>query len=187
MSNPTDAKELVEAWREAMEGVTPGPWKWWTSCSWRRLSSAVRGFDRDGGVICPTVSRSDRHPDLIVSDDDMEWIARCSPVGVSALLALIEAQAADLARVKRKCGEELSARLVGEVKAETALAKAVADENEACARLAGRISEAQAVGWAENPTINSCGGRIAASNTGLFISQAIRARTAAQKDQGHEG
>ncbi|MGK8932029.1 hypothetical protein ACRS85_03900 [Pluralibacter gergoviae] len=49
---------------------TPPPWKWWTSNSFRRLSSA----DKDGGVICPTVQRSDGHPDLIVSKEDMALI-----------------------------------------------------------------------------------------------------------------
>lgn len=97
---PTDSAEKVVAeWRAAMEGVTPGPWKWWTSCSWRRLSSAARGYDRDGGVICPIVSRSDGHPDLIVSDEDMAFIARCSPSGISGLLALIE-------RVERERDDE---------------------------------------------------------------------------------
>lgn len=49
---------------------TPPPWKWWTSNSFKRLSSA----DKDGGVICPTVQRSDGHPDLIVSKEDMALI-----------------------------------------------------------------------------------------------------------------
>ena len=52
---------------------TPGPWKWWTSNSFLRLSSEVDG--KDGGVICPTVSRSDGHPDLIVKREDMALIA----------------------------------------------------------------------------------------------------------------
>lgn len=52
---------------------TPGPWKWWTSNSFRRLSSEV---DRkDGGVICPIVSRSGGHPDLTVKREDMALIA----------------------------------------------------------------------------------------------------------------
>lgn len=50
---------------------TPGPWKWWTSNSFRRLSSA----NKDGGVICPTVQLCDGHPDLIVSKEDMALIA----------------------------------------------------------------------------------------------------------------
>ena len=49
---------------------TPPPWKWWDSNSFRRLSSA----NKDGGVICPTVQRSDGHPDLIVSKEDMALI-----------------------------------------------------------------------------------------------------------------
>jgi hypothetical protein len=91
-----EVNDVVAEWTTAMEGVTPGPWKWWTSCSWRRLSSAVRGHDRDGGVICPIVSRSDGHPDLIVSDEDMAWIARCSPSGIRSLLDLLAHQAARL-------------------------------------------------------------------------------------------
>lgn len=54
-----------------MSGYTKGPWKWWTSNSFRRLS----GPDgKDGGVLCPTVSRNDGHPDLIVSKADMALI-----------------------------------------------------------------------------------------------------------------
>lgn len=52
---------------------TPGPWKWWTSNSFLRLSSESDG--KDGGVICPIVSRSDGHPDLIVKREDMALIA----------------------------------------------------------------------------------------------------------------
>lgn len=53
---------------------TPGPWEWWTSNSWRRLSSTARGHDQQGGVICPTIAR-DGHPDLIVKEADMVLIA----------------------------------------------------------------------------------------------------------------
>lgn len=42
--------------------TTPGPWKWWTSCSFRRLSSEATG--RDGDVLCAVTQRSDGHPDL---------------------------------------------------------------------------------------------------------------------------
>lgn len=54
-----------------MSGYTKAPWKWWTSNSFLRLSGAD---GKDGGVICPTVSRSDGHPDLIVSKSDMALI-----------------------------------------------------------------------------------------------------------------
>lgn len=55
---------------------TPGPWKWWTSNSWRRLTAHdVHGrHERDGGVLCPIVA-SDGHPDVVVSEDDMNLIA----------------------------------------------------------------------------------------------------------------
>lgn len=42
--------------------TTPGPWKWWTSCSFRRLSSEATG--RDGDVLCAVTQRSDGHPDV---------------------------------------------------------------------------------------------------------------------------
>jgi hypothetical protein len=52
---------------------TPGPWKWWTSCSWRRLSQDLPRA-KDGGVLCPYVCR-DGHPDVQVSDADARLIA----------------------------------------------------------------------------------------------------------------
>ncbi|MDX4957271.1 hypothetical protein [Delftia acidovorans] len=41
---------------------TPGPWEWWTSNSFRRLSSAATG--NDGDVLYATVQPSDGHPDV---------------------------------------------------------------------------------------------------------------------------
>lgn len=41
---------------------TPGPWKIWTSCSFRRISSEATG--NDGDVLHAVVQRSDGHPDL---------------------------------------------------------------------------------------------------------------------------
>lgn len=41
---------------------TPGPWEWWTSCSFRRLSSRATGYD--GDVMHAVVQRSDGHPDI---------------------------------------------------------------------------------------------------------------------------
>jgi hypothetical protein len=65
---------------------TPGPWKWWTSNSFLRLSSESDG--KDGGVICPTVSRSDGHPDLIVKRDDLALIS-AAPELLEALQELL--------------------------------------------------------------------------------------------------
>lgn len=55
---------------------TPGPWEWWTSCSWKRLTSkdANGRWMRQGNVLCPAIA-SDGHPVLDVSDDDMALIA----------------------------------------------------------------------------------------------------------------
>ena len=50
---------------------TPGPWQWWTSNSFLRLSSQATG--KDGGVIDSYVMR-DGHPSLRVSKEDMALI-----------------------------------------------------------------------------------------------------------------
>ena len=50
---------------------TPGPWEWWTSNSFLRLSSKATG--KDGGVIDSTVMR-DGHPTLVEKKEDMALI-----------------------------------------------------------------------------------------------------------------
>ncbi|HGU9880505.1 TPA: hypothetical protein ACNJ4A_000505 [Citrobacter freundii] len=54
------------------KSYTPGPWEWWTSNSFLRLSSRSTG--KDGGVIDSTVMR-DGHPTLLVKKEDMPLIA----------------------------------------------------------------------------------------------------------------
>lgn len=83
----TDAE--IEALRAGLEGVTPGPWKWWTSNSWRRLKRDDRGITQS--VLEPFVNRSDRHPDLDGSEEDMAHIARCDPDRIRALLNRLDA------------------------------------------------------------------------------------------------
>ncbi|HAU5442644.1 hypothetical protein CDU00_20805 [Cronobacter sakazakii] len=51
---------------------TPGPWEWWTSNSFLRLSSQATG--KDGGVI-DSYAMSDGHTSLSVSMADMALIA----------------------------------------------------------------------------------------------------------------
>lgn len=75
--------EIIEAAKKA----TPGPWKWWTSNSWKRLSTE----DRDGGVICPVVSRADGNPDLSIKEHDMRHIANCTPERIIALCEFVQA------------------------------------------------------------------------------------------------
>lgn len=51
---------------------TPGPWKWWTSNSFLRLSSEATG--KDGDVI-DSYRMSDGHTSLSVKYEDMHLIA----------------------------------------------------------------------------------------------------------------
>jgi hypothetical protein len=63
--------------------ATPGPWEWWTSNSWRRLTAEG---GREGGVLCPFVNRYDHHPDLSISAEDMAHIASADPPTVLELV-----------------------------------------------------------------------------------------------------
>ncbi|HGB5186141.1 TPA: hypothetical protein ACIVM6_002056 [Salmonella enterica subsp. salamae serovar 21:z10:z6] len=65
---------------------TPGPWQWWTSNSFLRLSSQATG--KDGGVIDSYVMR-DGHPSLRVSKEDMDLIA-AAPDLLEALLNIVD-------------------------------------------------------------------------------------------------
>lgn len=63
-----DTKEL----RRLMDAATPGPVKWWTSNSWRRLRRDDRGIAQS--IAEPYVAR-DGHPDLDIKQADMDFIA----------------------------------------------------------------------------------------------------------------
>lgn len=84
---------LVADWRKAMEGVTPGEWQ-----SIEALPRSVyTSEDPDVRMIART--------DVLGSPTSeanatAAWIARCSPAGISDLLALIEQQAAELAEAR---------------------------------------------------------------------------------------
>lgn len=54
------------------KNYTPGPWEWWTSNSFLRLSSRATG--KDGGVI-DSYKMSDGHTSLSVNYEDMALIA----------------------------------------------------------------------------------------------------------------
>jgi hypothetical protein len=77
-----------------MSKHTPGPWKWWTSCSWRRL------LNEDGSkrILQPTNHPMDKHPDIIVTDADMKLI-EAAPELLASLrecAALVETEIANL-------------------------------------------------------------------------------------------
>ncbi|MFB1777350.1 hypothetical protein ACEY8N_05825 [Salmonella enterica subsp. enterica] len=71
-------------------GYTPGPWQWWKSNSFLRLSSQATG--KDGGVILPSYVMKDGHSSLIVSKEDMNLIA-AAPDLLEALQLAVKAMA----------------------------------------------------------------------------------------------
>lgn len=81
----------LAAIRRRAEQATPGPWVLWTGCSWKRIGV---NDERLTMVLTPTVNPHDRHPDLIVSDADAEFIihARTDIPFLLDRLALLEAQ-----------------------------------------------------------------------------------------------
>jgi hypothetical protein len=109
--HPTRAEDekLVAEWRVAMEGVTAGEWgvlhhppddyySFGHAFEVRQVDTAppdkhhwpVRVCTSPSGVSRPQPNR------------DGDWIARCSPSGISGLLALIESQRATIERVERE-------------------------------------------------------------------------------------
>lgn len=65
-------KDLVR-WNAIEATATRGPWEWHTSNSWRRLVSYDH-LGRNRMVIDPFTSRADGHPNLAVSQEDMEFV-----------------------------------------------------------------------------------------------------------------
>ena len=77
----------VKALEEALQaGPTPGPWSWWTSCSFRRLSSEATR--RDGDVLHAVVHR-DGVGDIVGTEATKDYIAACSPDRIRRLLDYI--------------------------------------------------------------------------------------------------
>jgi len=89
---------------ESLRGHTPGPWTWWTSCSFRRLSA-----QGDGDVLC-AVTQSDGHPDVHIKNGGWE-----GPDG-----RLIEIAPTLLAEYERLLAE-LTARRARDAEVEAAL------------------------------------------------------------------
>jgi len=72
--------------KTALAHMTKGPWRWWTSNSFRRLSSDPSGKDGDVAYGCV---HSDGHPDIAISEENMEGIVVMRNHG-EALVAEIE-------------------------------------------------------------------------------------------------
>lgn len=90
----TEARALLAA-------ATPGPWRWWTSNSFRRLSTDADG--KDGGVAYATVHPIDRHPDIVIREPDMALIA-AAPRLLAALVERCERAEADVHRLRDVLG-----------------------------------------------------------------------------------
>lgn len=60
--------QVPEKIQAAMDRLPSGPWEVWTSCSFRRISGPDGG---DGDVLSGTVQRSDGHPDLSMTAEQL--------------------------------------------------------------------------------------------------------------------
>ena len=106
-----DDKKLIDRATAVISPATPGPWQWWTSCSYRRLSSVPSGAD--GDVLHGVVQRHDNHPDVHCSEADRAFIAE-SRMLVPGLvdLALRESSRADAAEQKLVQAKDQIERLI---------------------------------------------------------------------------
>jgi hypothetical protein len=90
--------------------ATRRPWRWWTSNSFRRLSSDASGKDGD---VAYAVRRHDGCMDISIRREDMDLIERACNEYVVLATALIEAAAAIRllrAQAERRIGESLQMR-----------------------------------------------------------------------------
>jgi hypothetical protein len=174
-----------------MEGVTPGPW-------------CLDGHNLSAVLHCITPKG---HPDakhltgdyVTVAESrntwrtDAAWIARCSPAGIAPLLALIAQQAATIEDEKalRRSAEGVGRGYLRQWEAAEARATAaeaerdrlVAEEREACAKLASDLAIAQPVYGSF--CAEYCDGHSDGSDaTQAAITAAIRARAALSTAKG---
>lgn len=101
-----------------MSGYTKGPWEWWTSNSFLRLSSKATG--KDGSVIDSYVM-SDGHSSLSVTYADMALIAAAPEL----LEALQDAEKALFAALDNAFVEDLANGSRELIQARAAIAKAL--------------------------------------------------------------
>lgn len=82
---------------------TPGPWKWWTSNSYKRLRAEHNGGRETPSVLEPYVCK-DGQGDIIVTDADMSLIA-AAPQMHSALVLGEEVAALTISFIEKACGQ----------------------------------------------------------------------------------
>ncbi|WP_191578611.1 hypothetical protein [Achromobacter insolitus] len=93
-------------------------WKWWDSCSFRRLTFEDGPQRRDGSALHATVQASDGHPDVNMAPGVREFIEAASPLIVGQLADL----AARLAAQLRECTDTLGSAQIDEHRAMRAYA-----------------------------------------------------------------
>lgn len=99
---------------------TPGPWEWWTSNSFLRLSSKTTG--RDGDVI-DSFGMSDGATSLSVKADDMNLIAAAPD-----LLEALQLAFAEMTGGMKSCGHNGYTCTCSYEKARAAISKALGGE-----------------------------------------------------------
>lgn len=90
----------IEKWAAALGNRD---WKWWDSCSFRRLTFEDGPDRRDGGALCGWVQPSDGHPDVSMAPGVREFIEAASPRAVAALCAELTAVRQQLAMLVAEC------------------------------------------------------------------------------------
>lgn len=95
-------------------------WKWWNSCSFRRLTFEDGPNRRDGSALLATVQASDGHPDVNMAPGVREFIEAASPMAVGQLAAIATRLEAQL----RECADTLGADHIDEQRAMRAYADA---------------------------------------------------------------
>lgn len=73
LDKPNTIDEILDEVNRLDAEATPKPWRWWTSCSHRRLSSDAT--ERDGDVLHGDIHPIDRQPDVACSEADRALIA----------------------------------------------------------------------------------------------------------------
>lgn len=92
----TDAQSALAQVREALAtGPTPGEWRYIVDDGDRKLTAEV-----SGSFMCDTAY----YPWCPDNEGDWKLIAACSPPNIAAILAHVEAQAAEIERLRAALG-----------------------------------------------------------------------------------